>query len=126
MSRGHFTLRWQTCCYDRFRGLGNLLVRHDDADGAIRYFEQLITLLQSLRQIDVAIYRHHWRCLRAGNCLRAGSWSLVAGTRHRSFLFSWDGRAGFLSIQGPFHAVEGGSRKFILYPERAQWLWTHG
>jgi hypothetical protein len=36
-----------------------------------------------------------------------GSWSLIAGTRHRSYLFSWDGRDGFISVQGPFHAGQG-------------------
>ena len=36
-----------------------------------------------------------------------GSRLLTAGTRHRSYLFIWDGRDGVISVQGPFHAGQG-------------------
>ena len=39
--------------------------------------------------------------------LAMGSWSLTVGTRHRSYLFIWDGRDGVMSVQGPFHAGQG-------------------
>jgi hypothetical protein len=31
-----------------------------------------------------------------------GSWLLIAGTRHRSYRFAWDGRDGMISVRGPF------------------------
>jgi hypothetical protein len=76
-------------------------VKYDDADSGLRYFERLLGLSQGLRGLGVAIYRHDW------HCLVMGSWSIIAGVRHRSFLFSWDGREGFISVQGPFHADLG-------------------
>ena len=76
-------------------------MKHDDADSGIRYFKRLLALVDRLREFGVAIYRHDW------HSLVMGSWSLIAGSRHRSYLFAWDGREGFISVQGPFHAGHG-------------------
>ena len=76
-------------------------MKHDDADSGIRHFQRLLALAESLRDIGISLYQHEW------HCLAMGSWSLIAGTRHRSYLFSWDGRDGFIAVQGPFHAGQG-------------------
>ena len=74
---------------------------HDDADGGISHVQRLLALGESLRKYGVSLYQHEW------HELAMGSWSLTAGTRHRSYLFSWDGRDGVISVQGPFHASQG-------------------
>ena len=74
---------------------------HDDADSGIQHIRRLLALAESLRTLGVSVYHHEW------HELAMGSWSLTAGTRHRSYLFIWDGRDGFISIQGPFHAGQG-------------------
>ena len=71
---------------------------HDDADGGISHVQRLLALGESLRKYGVSLYQHEW------HELAMGSWSLTAGTRHRSYLFIWDGRDGVISVQGPFHA----------------------
>ena len=76
-------------------------MKHDDADSGIRYFKRLLALADRLREFGVAIYRHDL------HSLVMGSWSLIAGSRHHSYLFTWDGREGFISVQGPFHAGHG-------------------
>src|ERR1700755_1787475 len=76
-------------------------MRHDDADSGIQHIPQLHALAESLRALGRSVYHHEW------HELAMGSWSLTAGTRHRSYLFVWDGRDGVMSVQGPFHAGQG-------------------
>jgi hypothetical protein len=76
-------------------------VSHDDADSGIRHIQRLLALAESLCAIRISLYDHQW------HDLAMGSWSLTAGTRHRSYLFTWDGRDGVMSVQGPFHAGQG-------------------
>ena len=73
----------------------------DDTDSGIRHIQRLLTLAESLRALGVFVYHHEW------HELAMGSWSLIAGTRHRSYLFTWDGRDGVISIRGPFQAGQG-------------------
>jgi len=73
-------------------------VSHDDAESGVRHSQRLLALAESLRTLGVSVYHHEW------HELAMGSWSLTAGTRHRSYLFIWDGRDGVISVQGPFHA----------------------
>ncbi|HEX4652712.1 MAG TPA: hypothetical protein VH227_00550, partial [Candidatus Udaeobacter sp.] len=49
----------------------------------------------------MSVYEHEW------HELAMGSWSLTAGTRHRSYLFTWHARDGIMSVRGPFHAGQG-------------------
>jgi hypothetical protein len=77
----------------------------DDTASSIRHFQRLLALAESLRAIGVSLYHHEW------HSLVMGSWSLTAGTRHQSFFFAWDGREGFITIQGPFHAGQGSGSK---------------
>ena len=74
---------------------------NDDEDSGIRHVQRLLALAESLRRRGVSVYQHEW------HELAMGSWSLTAGRRHRSYLFSWDGRDGVISVQGPFHAGQG-------------------
>ena len=74
---------------------------NNDADWGIQHIERLLTLAKSLRAVRISIYHHEW------HELAMGSWKLTAGTRHRSYLFTWDGRDGVISVQGPFHAGQG-------------------
>jgi hypothetical protein len=84
-----------------------------DPDSGIRHFERLLALPESLRAIGVSLYHHGW------HSLVMSSWSLTAGTRYQSFLFTWDGREGSISVQGPFHAGhEFGSRSPSVANER--------
>jgi hypothetical protein len=73
-------------------------VSHDDADSGVRHIRQLLALAESLRAFGISVYHHEW------HDLAMGSWSLTAGTRHRSYRFVWDGRDGVISVTGPFHA----------------------
>ena len=70
----------------------------DDADSGIQHIQRLLALAELLRTLGRSVYHHEW------HELAMGSWSLTAGTRHRSYLFSWDGRDGIMFVQGPFHA----------------------
>ena len=74
---------------------------HDDAESGVRHIQRLLALAESLRALRVSVYYHEW------HELAMGSWSLTVGTRHRSYLFIWDGRDGVMSVQGPFHAGQG-------------------
>jgi hypothetical protein len=74
---------------------------HEDADSGIRHIQRLLALAESLRALRVSVYHHEW------HELAMGSWSLTAGTPHRSYLFTWDGRDGFISVRGAFHAGQG-------------------
>ena len=74
---------------------------HNDPDNGINHIRWLLGLTESLRRSNVSVYQHEW------HQLAIGSWSLTAGTRHRSYLFSWDGSAGVISVRGPFHAGQG-------------------
>jgi hypothetical protein len=76
-------------------------VSHDDTESGVRHSQRLLALAESLRALGVSVYDHEW------HELAMGSWSLTAGTRHRSYLFTWDGRDGVMSVQGPFHAGQG-------------------
>jgi len=76
-------------------------VRNDDADWGIEHIQRLLALAESLRAVRVSVYHHEWYELAMG------SWKLTAGTRHRSYLFTWDGRDGVISVRGPFHAGQG-------------------
>jgi hypothetical protein len=80
-------------------------VSHDDSDSGIRYIQRLLALVESLRALGISVYHHEW------HELAMGSWSLTAGTRHRSYLFTWDGRDGVISVRGPFHAGENGASR---------------
>jgi hypothetical protein len=80
-------------------------VKSDDTDSGVRYIQQLLALAESLRVLGISVYQHDW------HELAMGSWSLTAGTRHRSYLFTWDGRDGFISVQGPFHAGQGSASR---------------
>ncbi|MFN2540785.1 MAG: hypothetical protein ABR514_01265 [Chthoniobacterales bacterium] len=71
---------------------------HDDADSGIRHIRRLLRLADSLRALGISVYHHEW------HELAMGSWSLTAGTRHRSYQFIWDGRDGIISVRGPLHA----------------------
>lgn len=71
---------------------------YDDAASWIKHFQCLRTLAEALRIIGISLYEHQW------HSLVMGSWSLTVGTRHESFLFAWDDREGFISVQGPFRA----------------------
>ena len=73
----------------------------EDADNGIGQARRLLALAESLRGLGRSVYHHEW------HELAMGSWSLTAGTRHRSYLFTWDGRDGIMSVQGPFHAGQG-------------------
>lgn len=74
---------------------------YDDAHSGIRHIQRLLALAELLCAIRISVYDHEW------HDLAMGSWSLVAGERHRSYLFTWDGRDGVISVQGPFHAGQG-------------------
>jgi hypothetical protein len=88
-------------------------VNLEDADGSIRHIQRLLALAESLRALGASVYRHEW------HELAMGSWSLTAGTRHRSYLFTWDGRDGVIAVQGPFHAGQGsGSRSPSIASEQ--------
>jgi hypothetical protein len=76
-------------------------VRNEDADDGIRHIQRLLGLAESLRALGRSVYHHEWFELGMG------SWSLTAGTRHRSYRFIWDGRDSIMSVQGPFHAGQG-------------------
>lgn len=76
-------------------------MKHDDPPSAIHHFQRVVGLAERLQPLSVAIYQHDWLCLIAG------SWSLVAGVRHQSYRFTWDGHEGFISVFGPFHVVHG-------------------
>jgi hypothetical protein len=80
----------------------------DDAHSGIRHIQRLLTLAESLRALGVSVYHHEW------HELAMGSWSLIAGTRHRSYLFTWDGRDGVISIRGPFQAGQGSASKISV------------
>jgi hypothetical protein len=73
-------------------------VSDDEADIGIRHIQRVLALAESLRALRVSVYHHEW------HELAMGSWSLTAGTRHRSYLFIWDGHDGIISVRGPFHA----------------------
>jgi hypothetical protein len=76
-------------------------VSHDDSNSGIRHIHRLLALAESLQALGVSVYHHEW------HELAMGSWSLTAGTRHRSYQFVWDGRDGVVSVRGPFHASQG-------------------
>jgi hypothetical protein len=76
-------------------------VIQDDAQNGIWHVQRLLALAESLRALRVAVYAHEW------HELAMESWILTAGTRHRSYRFTWDGRDGVISVQGPFHAGQG-------------------
>jgi hypothetical protein len=76
-------------------------VSHDDPDSGIQHIQRLLALAESLHALGVSVYQHEWRELAMG------SWSLTADTRHRNYPFTWDGRDGVMSVQGPFHAGQG-------------------
>ena len=76
-------------------------MKHDDSDWGIQHIQRLLALAESLRPLRVSVYHHEW------HQLAMGSWLLTAGTRHRSYRFTWDGRDGVMSVQGPFHAGQG-------------------
>jgi hypothetical protein len=76
-------------------------VSHEDPDSGVRHIHRLLELSESLRAVGVSVYQHDWRELAMG------SWSLTAGGRHRSYLFTWDGRNGTKSVLGPFHSGQG-------------------
>ena len=78
---------------------------HYDAQNGIRHTQRLLALAESLRALGVSLYGHEW------HELAMGSWSLTAGTRHRSYLFTWDGRGGVISVRGPFHAGQRSASK---------------
>jgi hypothetical protein len=80
-------------------------VSHDDAENGIRHIQRPLALGESLRARRISVYHHEW------HELAMGSWSLTAGTRHRSYLFTWDGRDGIISIQGAFHAGQGSASR---------------
>jgi hypothetical protein len=77
-------------------------VKHGDADWGIEHIQRLLALAESLRLLGVSVYHHEW------HELAMGSWLLTAGTLHSSYLFTWYGRDGVISVQGPFHAGQGG------------------
>jgi hypothetical protein len=76
-------------------------MKHGDAHWGIEHIQRLLALAESLRPLGLSVYHHEW------HELAMGSWSLTAGTRHCSYLFTWDGRDGIMSVQGPFHAGQG-------------------
>jgi len=76
-------------------------VSSEDADSGSQHIQQLLALADSLRALGRSVYHHEWHELAMGN------WSLTVGTRHRSYLFIWDGRDGVMSVRGPFHAGQG-------------------
>jgi len=76
-------------------------VNDGDADWGIEHIQRLLALAESLRPLGVSVYHHEW------HELAMGSWLVTAGTRHRSYLFTWDGRDGVISVQGAFHAGPG-------------------
>ena len=76
---------------------------NNDAGWGVQHIERLLALAESLRALGKSVYHHEW------HELAMGSWSLTAGTRHRSYRFIWDGRDGIMSVQGPFHASQGSS-----------------
>ena len=76
-------------------------MKHGDADWGIEHIQRLLALAESLRLLGVSVYHHEW------HELAMGSWLLTAGTRHSSYLFTWYGRDGVISVQGPFHAGQG-------------------
>jgi hypothetical protein len=85
----------------------------DDSSSGIKHFQRILALAEALHGIGISLYEHDW------HGLVMGSWTLTAGTRHESFLFGWDGREGFMSVQGPFHAGhEFGSRAPSVANER--------
>jgi hypothetical protein len=67
-------------------------VKHDDKVSSVDHFQQVFSLARQLSDIGVAIYEHHW------DSLTFGSWTIVAGSRHRRFEFSWDGREFSVSV----------------------------
>jgi len=67
-------------------------VKHDDTVSSIEHFQQICSLARQLSDIGVAIYEHHW------DFLAFGSWTIEAGSRHRRFEFSWDGREFSISV----------------------------
>ncbi len=73
----------------------------NDGDAGLRCFERMLALAESLQDLRIAVYAHTW------DGLDFGRWSLIAGTRHRGFLFSWDGREGIMTVRGPFHTGHG-------------------
>jgi len=92
---------------------GTRAMKHDDPSSGIKHFQQVVGLAERLQPLGVAIYYHEWYCLVMG------SWSFVAGSRHQSYRFTWDGREGWISVFGPFHASEGvGSRAPHIITDR--------
>ena len=73
----------------------------EDAENGIWHIQRLLALAESLRALGASVYHHEW------HDLAMGSWSVTAGTRHRSYLFTWDGRDGVITVHGPFHAGQG-------------------
>ena len=69
-----------------------LMVKHDETVSSVEHFQQVFALAQQLSGLGVAIYEHHW------DFLTFGSWTIVAGSRHRRFEFCWDGREFSISV----------------------------
>ncbi|PYP18622.1 MAG: hypothetical protein DMD54_04765 [Gemmatimonadetes bacterium] len=63
----------------------------DDSEEALKHLRRVVSLAERLRLHSIAVYTHQY------NYLAFGSWSLVAGNRHRRVQLTWDGKEFVLS-----------------------------
>ena len=66
-------------------------VRRDDSEEALQHLRRVVSLAERLRAYSIAVYAYQY------NYLAFGSWSLVAGNRHRRVRLTWDGKEFLLS-----------------------------
>lgn len=64
----------------------------DDSGFSAAFLEELATLANRLLEHDLAIYEVSY------NYLAFGSWTLVAGSRHRRLRFEYDGKEDQLDV----------------------------
>lgn len=64
-----------------------------DATSGVEHSRRMLALTERLAAQGIAVYEHQWFCLMFG------SWTLIAGTRHRRFRFQWDGKEFFIDVQ---------------------------
>jgi hypothetical protein len=81
-------------------------LKDDDANSGVSHFGHLLSLAERLASQSVALYYHEW------HFDAFGSWSIVAGRRHRRFRFVWDGKEFSIHVDSCYKTSGG-------YPE--QW-----
>jgi len=66
-------------------------MRLDDSEEALKHLRGVVSLAERLRAHSIAVYAYQY------HYLAFGSWSLVAGNRHRRVQITWDGKEFLLS-----------------------------